>query len=271
MDILFGSGKTVPEEYNNTDGKMPLLDGADQIQVFFNALGGNQAGKYRIIAQKITGPHDDRHIAKDTQYVVDPNDKSVNKAVVQAIVSELNGGEEKVAEPEPDVSPVPPTPQKTIEKLLEEIETAVENTSVDTSKIIANAESIKEAADKIKEAADKIKEAADEIKAAADEIKAAADEIKAAADEIKEEDAETKSADEDAVKERRADLYAKIKSAVEKIKTADAKIRALIVVPTSKGGYNSAKSAAPKRITRMRRTRRSAKLAGTRRRRRLTY
>jgi uncharacterized phage infection (PIP) family protein YhgE len=261
MDRLFGSGKTVPEKYTDELG-MPLLDGADQINVYFSALGGNQAGKYRIIAQKITGPHDDRHIAKDTQYVVDPNDKSVNKAVVQAIVSELNGGEEKVAEPEPDVSPVPPTPQKTIEKLLEEIETAVENTSVDTSKIIANAESIKEAADKIKEAADKIKEAADEIKAAADEIKAAAD-------KIKEEDAETKSADEAAVKERRAELYAKIKSAVEKIKTADAKIRALIVVTTSKGGYNSAKSAAPKRITRIRRTRRSTKRTGTRRR--LTY
>jgi hypothetical protein len=260
MNILFGSGKTVPEKYNNADGKMPFLDGVDQINVSFDALGGKQAGKYRITAEKVRFKDGQGEIVKYTQYVVNPNDNSATKAVVAAIVSDIN-----VAGPGPEHEPEP-GPQATIAKLLQEIETGLANTSVDISKIIENAESIKKEADAIKAAA------ADAIKAAAaDEIKTAADEIKTAADEIRAEHdkGEAKKDDEAAVKASIEYLYAKIKTAVATIKTAVAKIRALIGATATTGGYNSAKSAAPKRITRIRRTRRSTKRTGTRRR--LTY
>lgn len=239
MNRLLGRTNKGPEAYNG-DGTMPLLAPENKIVVSFDALGEKYNGKYRITAEKG---------GKTAEYVVDPNAPSVNKAVVEAIVSKLNGGEEKVAgPPEPPGPPTEPTPE------LQALNAAVDE-------LIAGITD----SGKINTATDKITTATGAITVAdKDAAISKVTEAIAAVDKALTPVTGAAPASES--------LIPVLENAKKALLAANETLNKLVELapPAPAGGYNSAKSAVPKRITRMRRTRRSTKLAGTRRRRRLT-
>ena len=221
IDSMLGRNKPTVEEYKS---HMPLLDAKNPIVVSFHELDGREKqeykGKYKIEATKG---------GKKAAYVVDPNAPSVNKAVVEAIIGKLNGGEEKVVEPSEQLA------------------------------------ALNDAVDAFNRAVDELD--AGIAAAAADKITAAAGNITVAAAKISDADKSTAIAkineaitavDTKMLKTPQDEVDTKLKTALEAAKSA--------LEPKTTGGYNSAKSAVPKRITRIRRTRRSAKRTGTRRR-----
>jgi DNA repair ATPase RecN len=236
MMNLFGSKKTVPEAYNS-DGTMPLLEPSNKIVVSFDALGEKYNGKYKITAEKG---------GKTAEYVVNPNAPSENKATVEAIVSKLNGGEEKVAGPT-GLQALNDAVDELIEGIADagKINTATTAISSATGAISSATGAItvadKDAAiAKVTEAIAKVTEAIEKVNTALMPVTGA-----------------TPSA---------SDLKTALENAQKALQEAN---KTLNKLETTTGGYNSAKSAAPKRITRIRRTRRLTKRTGTRRR--LTY
>ena len=220
---MFGSKKATAEPYKSD---MPLLTSGNQIVVSFDELDGGTdnkyKGKYRITAKKgdVT-----------SEYVVDPNDKSVNKAVVEAIIGKLNGGK--------GVEPGPPGPSAELKALTDAVDELVAGIA-DAAKITAATAKISAATAKISAATGAIPEA--DKSAALAKINAALTPVTGAASG----EGPLKSALEEA------------KKALEAAKSA--------LEPKTVSGYISAKSAVPKRITRIRRTRRLTKRTGTRRR-----
>ena len=227
---MFGSKKATAEPYKSD---MPLLDEKNQIVVSFDELDGGTDNKYKG-KYKITAKKGD----VTSEYVVDPNDKSVNKAVVEAIVSELNGGEEKVTDP---TDPTDPTEPPVLSAELTALNAVVDELVAG----IADAAIITSATAKISDAIEAIPEA-DKSTALA-KVEAA---LKKVNDAIA------------AVPTPPDPLQTALQTALKSLEAALKSLEAA----TPEGGYNSAKSAVPKRITRIRRTRRSAKRAGTRRR-----
>lgn len=208
-------------------------DKLDKISIVFQ---GNAEKGYVVAELKKETVEGGATSLNDKNVIYNKNGK-YSKVIAEEI-AKLHAADE-------DTIPKTDTPQTAIEKLVKEIETEAVKNPVETDLIISKAELI------IEQSAKLPKEDADEIKAAADEIKALAEAIKSIGKDIGEAD--------------RTELF-------EQITTAVAKIRALITpVPAgTEGGYISARSAVPKRITRMRKTRRANKTSGTRRRRRLT-
>jgi len=224
---IFGSKKATVEEYTDTT-KMPLLTPENQIVVSFDELAGGTDNKYKG-KYKITAKKGDVTSA----YVVDPNAPSVNKLVIEAIVGKLNGGEEKVTEP----GPGPPGPSAELKALTDAVDELVAG--------IADADKISAATEKMSDATAKISDA--DKSAAITKINEAIAKVNEAIDAV-------------------PPPTDPLKSAIETAKTALETAKTALAPAPPVGGYISAKSALPKRITRIRRTRRSAKRAGTRRR-----
>ena len=205
---------------------MPLLTPGNQIVVSFDELAGGTDNKYKG-KYKITAKKGDVTSA----YVVDPNAPSVNKLVIEAIVGKLNGG--KGVEPGP---PGPPAELTELNGAVDELVAGIAAAAVD--KITAATAKMSDAAAKISDA---------DKSAAITKLNEAIAKVKHAID------ADPPPTDS-------------LKSALEAAQKALAEALEALATTYSLGGYNSAKSAVPKRITRIRRTRRSAKRTGTRRR-----
>ena len=231
MDRLFGSKKPVPEAYNG-DGTMPLLVPENKIVVRFDALGEKYNGKYKITAEKG---------GKTAEYVVNPNAPSVIKATVEAIVSKLNGGEEKVAGPDVPTGTPGPTGLQALNAAVDELIAGITDAAIITSATTAIS-SVTEKITAIEAIPEAEKsEAIAKVTAAIDAVDKALMSVPHVSDPIKKA----------------------LENAKQALQAANETLDKLVL---KTGGYNSAKSAVPKRITRMRRTRRSTKRTGTRRR-----
>ena len=263
IDSMLGRNKPTVEEYKS---HMPLLDAKNPIVVSFHELDGREKqeykGKYKIEASKG---------GKTVAYVVVPNGN--NEAVIRVIAGKLNGGEEKVTGPSAELIALTNALTDAVDKFV----------ATDAAFKIADAAAAA-AADKI--TADAADAAAADAAAAFKNADAAANKITAAAAAAAAAAADAAADAADKITDdAKSYAIAKVKEAIKKVNEEIAKVKeasglqsilgaleeALAALETlapakTTGGYNSAKSAVPKRITRIRRTRRSAKRTGTRRR-----